>query len=416
MFACLAMAAFFAACEGAFLALSAGPEKSFAETASRRALPAESLLARSDRLQHGITLGHLLGVVWFVALAWLAVRRVAGAEAGLAVFVVSALMIALIVLVPIEIVSKALSMERPGGWARSASPLLAAWMAITFPVTAPLAWLIQRSRAARTAGALPAAAVLTSENMRSMVARTSGQSGIEQDQRQMITSIFSFGETTVREVMTPRPDIVSIDIRTSLPETVRQIREAEHSRVPVHEENLDAIIGVLYAKDFLAMAHGQAAFPADLRGLLREPTFVPEAKRIDDLLREFQADRIHLAVVVDEYGGTAGIVTLEDILEELVGEIQDEYDREDPLVERLDGGVLRLDGRLDFDDFNELTGSRFEAEGVETIGGLVGRELGRVATGGEEVAIGDWVFRVEAVDGKRIVKVLARPETPPEAG
>jgi CBS domain containing-hemolysin-like protein len=147
-------------------------------------------------------------------------------------------------------------------------------------------------------------------------------------------------------------------------------------------------------------------------------TFVPEAKKIDDVLRQFQLEEIHMAVVVDEYGGTAGIVTLEDILEELVGEIQDEYDIEEPLVMPLEHGVLRIDGRLDADDFNDLTGSGIEADDVETMGGLVARELARVAKDGDTVAIGDWVFEVEAVEGKRITRLLAWPreDTAPENG
>ena len=225
----------------------------------------------------------------------------------------------------------------------------------------------------------------------------------------MISSIFAFGETTVREVMTPRTDIVAIEASTPWESVIAYARESERSRIPVYEETLDAILGVVYAKDLLAIAHGAAEAPARLTDILVEATFVPEAKKIDDLLREFQRGNIHMAVVIDEYGGTAGIVTLEDILEELVGEIQDEYDIEEPLVVPLEDGVLRLDGRLDADDFNDLTGGDIEADEVETVGGLVARELARVAAVGDTVAIGDWEFEVEAVEGKRIVRLLAWP-------
>jgi CBS domain containing-hemolysin-like protein len=225
----------------------------------------------------------------------------------------------------------------------------------------------------------------------------------------MITSIFAFGETTVREVMTPRTDIVALEITAPWDEIMATVRESERSRVPVYEESLDRIVGLVYAKDLLAIAHGLAEPPERLTEILWDAAFVPEAKKIDDLLRQFQGEEIHMAVVVDEYGGTAGIVTLEDILEELVGEIQDEYDVEEPLLAPLEDGVLRLDGRLDADDFNDFTGSTIEADDVETMGGLVARELARVAAVGDTVRMGDWAFEVESVEGKRITRLLAWP-------
>ena len=240
---------------------------------------------------------------------------------------------------------------------------------------------------------------------------------IELGEREMITSIFAFGETVVREVMTPRTDIVALDAVTPWDRVLDYTRENERSRIPVYEESLDSILGIVYAKDLLAIAHRAAEPPGRLADLAVEATFVPEAKKIDDLLREFQRGHIHMAVVVDEYGGTAGIVTLEDILEELVGEIQDEYDIEEPLCVPLEHGVLRLDGRLDADDFNDLTGSDIEFEDVETVGGLVARELARVAAAGDRVTVGDWEFEVESVDGKRIARLLAWPrEDPSDAG
>ncbi|HUP00128.1 MAG TPA: hemolysin family protein [Gemmatimonadota bacterium] len=406
----LAAAAFFAACEGAFLSLPSAPEEPLSDTGTRSAARPPRLFGRPGRLQHGIALGKLLAVAWIAALAWGVAGWIAGGEPDAWWLAATVLATAWSTFVLGEMAPKAIGAERSEEWARKAGPLLAFWLFITHPLTALLDRLMKAAQ--RVFGSGSAAGRTSSEAMRSIVADTSDRADIEIEERQMISSIFSFGETTAREVMTPRPDIVAIEARTSWQETVRRVRDAEHSRVPVYEGTMDSIIGVLYAKDLLAIVHGQARPPATLTPLLREAAFVPEAKKIDDLLREFQSDRTHMAVVVDEYGGTAGIVTLEDILEELVGEIQDEYDREEPLFEVLADDVLRIDGRLDFDDFNELTGSRVEAPEVETIGGLVARELGRVAVGGEEIAIDGWVFRVEAVDGKRILKVCARREGP----
>jgi putative hemolysin len=402
----LAVAAFFAGCEGAFFALQAPAEQPSGENVR----PEISLLRRPDRLQHGIALGHLLSTVWLMSLAWSGARRMAGGDLGALSATATVGVTAFVVLVFAELVPKAIGVERPVSWTRRAGGPLAAWMFVTAPATALLAGLARRSR--QLVGSSPLHAPFSSEDARSIMAETSERSDLEAGERQMITSIFSFGETTAREVMTPRPDVVAVDIGTPWEEVVRRIRDGEHSRVPVYKSTLDSIVGVLYAKDLLAIVHGQAEPPPALTDLLWEATFIPEAKKIDDLLREFQRERIHLAVVVDEYGGTAGIVTLEDILEELVGEIQDEYDREEPLVEPISNGVLRLDGRLDFDDFNELTDSGLQAEGVETVGGLVARELGRVARGGEEVSIGGWTFRVEGVEGKRILKLRAWRQPP----
>jgi CBS domain containing-hemolysin-like protein len=268
----------------------------------------------------------------------------------------------------------------------------------------------------RGVGPGPAAAPLSSEDVRTTLAESTARAGLETGERDMITSIFSFGETTAREVMTPRPDVFAIEESTPWEQVVRSVREAEFSRVPLYRDSLDTVIGVVYAKDLLAIVHGQVEPPAALADLARAPTFVPEGRPIDDLLRQFQRERIHLGIVADEYGGTAGILTLEDILEELVGEIQDEYDREAPLAVRLPDGSLMLDGRLDADDFNELTGGEIGGEGVETIGGIVARETGRVPRAGEAVELAGWRFVVETVEERRVVRVRAEPLPPAPEG
>jgi CBS domain containing-hemolysin-like protein len=397
------VAALFAVAEGAFFELSAPREETLQEEGAGSSMA--GLLQRVDRLQHGLALGHLLAVVWAVTLAWYAIDRGVQGAFGLAVWVGAVFIIGFIILVFSELLPKALGMEEPGRWAHRVSPVITVWQSILLPITALLSYVTHFT--ARLVGPPPVTEPLTSDEVRMIVAETSERAELEDGERELITSIFSFGETTVREVMTPRTDIFGLNIATPWGQIVESVGEAEHSRIPVYEETIDHIEGILFAKDLLGTVHAEASRPRRLVGLLREATFVPEAKKIDDLLREFQRHRIHLAVVVDEYGGTAGIVTLEDVLEELVGEIQDEYDREDPLVEPLADGSLRLDGRLDADDFNEFTGSRIEADGVETIGGLVARELGRIAVGGETITIDDWRFAVEEVKGKRITKVRA---------
>ena len=379
--------AFFAASEGAF---------------SGRTGP---LGPPPERLRHAIAVGHLAAVAWTAALAYLALDGYLAGGAPWWAAAALVAMVAFVLHVAGEQVPAALGHARARAWNRVARLPLAVWSAALLPVTffaSRLALLVGRVVGPPRLRREP----ITSRDVQSMVAETSAK--IEDEERQMITSIFAFGETTAREIMTPRTDVFALEVATPVGEAIRRVREAEHSRVPVVGRDLDDVVGFLHARDLLAIAHGIAPEPASLDGLVREAAFVPEGKKIDDLLREVQGGP-PLAVVVDEYGGTAGIVTLEDILEEMVGEIQDEYDQEPPLVVPLPDGSLGVDGRLDADDFNDLTESDLESQGgAETIGGLVARELGRVPHGGETVKIGGWVFHVEAVEAKRVTRIRAR--------
>jgi CBS domain containing-hemolysin-like protein len=229
---------------------------------------------------------------------------------------------------------------------------------------------------------------------------------LEPEERAMIRSIFELADTIVREVMTPRPDMVMVPEDAELDDVVALVVERGLSRIPVQDtDDPDTIVGVLYAKDLLARA------ATDRRrrrwgDLVRDPTFVPETKRCDELLRELQESAVHLAVVVDEYGEIVGLVTIEDLLEEIVGEIVDEHDREEPLVELLDDAVMRVDARLGVDDLNELLEAELPEEGWDTVGGLIFATLGRVPHEGETVELDGFGITVERVQGRRVGKVL----------
>ena len=232
---------------------------------------------------------------------------------------------------------------------------------------------------------------------------------LEPEERAMIRSIFELGDTVVREVMTPRPDMVTVSHDAGLDEVTALALERGYSRLPVHDpSDQDVIVGVAYAKDlFGRIVEGAAA--RGWHDLVRAPTYVPETKRCDDLLRDLQAERVHLALVVDEHGELVGLVTIEDILEEIVGEIVDEHDQEEPLVEPLEDGALRIDARLGVDDLNELLGSSLPEEGWDTVGGLVFGTLGRVPVVGDELELAGLTIRVEHVQGRRVGKVLVTP-------
>jgi putative hemolysin len=231
---------------------------------------------------------------------------------------------------------------------------------------------------------------------------------IERDERKMIYSIFRLSETLAREIMIPRIDILAIDVQSPLTEAVDALLKSGYSRVPVFEETVDNILGVLYTKDLLLVwREGNGA--SSLRHLLRPAYFVPEAKKVDELLAEMQARRVHLAVVVDEYGGVAGVVSLEDIVEEIVGEIQDEYDQAEELpFQQVDEGEYIFQGRVDLDDFNDIMGSSLPSDEADTIGGFIYNKIGRVPNTGEKLQEDKLLLTVEHVSGRRIRKVRAQ--------
>jgi CBS domain containing-hemolysin-like protein len=227
---------------------------------------------------------------------------------------------------------------------------------------------------------------------------------IEREERQLIHSIIEFGDTIVREVMVPRPDMVTAEARAKISDVMEVVMSAGFSRIPVYEQGIDDIAGIVYAKDLMRAARdARAAEP--VRNLVRPARFVPETKRVAELMPEMQRDKAHMAVVVDEYGGTAGLVTLEDLIEELVGEIVDEYDVEEAKVEPLPGGDVRVNARMPIDELNELLQMEFPQGDWDTVGGLIFNLLGHVPTEGEAVEFDGHRLRAEKVQGRRIGRV-----------
>ncbi len=233
---------------------------------------------------------------------------------------------------------------------------------------------------------------------------------IEREERRLIHSIFEFGDTVVREVMVPRPDMVAIEADATIEEAIERAIEGGFSRLPAYEDTTDNIVGLVYLKDLVQRARAGAGAHR-VREALRPAVFVPEQKRVAELLRDMQSQQFHMAIVVDEYGGTAGIVTLEDLLEEIVGEITDEYDVETPGVEHLPDGSLRVPGGLSIDELSEELGVELPDAEWDTVGGLVFNLLGHVPEEGETVRFQECEFRTERVQGRRIVSVRIRPDT-----
>jgi len=249
--------------------------------------------------------------------------------------------------------------------------------------------------------------IVTEDELKTLVDAGQEEGIFEQGERRMIYSIFQLGDTLTREIMVPRIDMLALDVNTPLPDAVDALLQSGYSRVPVFEETVDNTLGLLYAKDLLrAWREGDEL--GSLRNLLREAYFVPEAKKVDELLAEMQSLRIHMAIVVDEYGGVAGLVTLEDIVEEILGEIQDEYDQgEEAPYQKMEDGKYIFLGRIDLDDFNEIMSSDLPSDEADSLGGYIYSRLGRVPTVGEKVRTGKLLLTVEQVSARRIRKVSA---------
>ncbi|MBM3669637.1 MAG: HlyC/CorC family transporter [Actinobacteria bacterium] len=251
--------------------------------------------------------------------------------------------------------------------------------------------------------------------LRELVDMAGENSLIEDDERQMIHSVFELGDTFAREVMVPRTDMVFIERSKALRQAMSLGLRSGYSRIPVIRESADDIVGVIYLKDIVkrTFEHRDAENTESVDSLMRAPYFVPDSKRADELLRDMQSARVHMAIVIDEYGGTAGIVTIEDILEEIVGEIADEYDTAAPEVTELSDGAYRVMSRMNIDDFADLIGIDIdsEEEGVDTVLGLMAKRLGRVPIAGADIAEDGWVLIAERGAGRRnrIGTVLARP-------
>ncbi|MBP7693196.1 MAG: HlyC/CorC family transporter [Anaerolineales bacterium] len=316
-----------------------------------------------------------------------------------------------------EFLPEALALRNPEQAALYFAPLVGALIWLLAPVVRLTLWLASRISAPVAGQRAP---LVTEEEIKTLVDAGEEGGAIEEDEKEMIYSIFEISETWVRELMVPRIDVLALDVETRRVEAVDALLDAGHSRAPIYEGSIDHIVGILYVKDLLrAWRAGEVEAP--LRGLLRPAYFVPETKKANDLLAELQQKRIHIAVVVDEYGGTAGIVTLEDIVEEIVGDIRDEYDGdEESYIERLSDADYIFDARLDLDEVNELLGVRLPSDDSDSLGGFIYSQLGHIPAAGESAAAEGVQFEVLTVTGRRIRKVRATRllpappvETPP---
>lgn len=257
---------------------------------------------------------------------------------------------------------------------------------------------------------------VTEEEIMTLVKEGLSGGTIEDEEKEMIYSILQLDETYTRELMTPRPDIVALDVDASLEEAAQSFINTGFSRIPVYEENIDNIVGLLYAKDLLHLwLSGDNN--RQMRDLVRSAYFVPETKAADELLKELQNRKVHMAIVVDEYGGTSGLVTIENLIEEIVGDIRDEYDvREEEEYIQLGEMEYIMDAGMDLDDINDMLEIHIDTDDTDTLGGLIYMHLGRVPEEGEVIETADLTLTVRSIEGRRIRKVHVLRKVSPEPG
>jgi len=411
---------FFVSAEISIISIRRSRLDQLAEEGNRRARRVRRLKDDPGRFLAVVQLG--LTVLGFFASAYAAVNlstRLAeslatipligpGAADGVALLIVT-ILLALFTIVFGELVPKSIGLA----YAERLAMLVAGpveWIARLF---GPIVWFLTRvtTGITRLLGVrMSSEAQMTAEELKLIVERGGEQGILEAEEEQMINAVIELGDRRLHEVMVPRIAIVALPVSATLDEAIDLIVEEGHSRVPVYDESVDEVLGILYAKDLLPVLKIGADARPTVRSLLRAPLFVPESMSIDDLLHEFQRRKVHIAIVLDEYGGTAGLLTIEDLLEEIVGEIQDEYDVEEPMIVRLSPDEARIDGRVDVDELSEtfeITIPLEDEDEYDTVGGLIFHRLGHVPRPGDEVRLAGLKLTVETTDGRRVGKVLA---------
>jgi len=387
------LAGWCASAEAALVRISRAGAKELGRGVGEGSTPLQVVLADVPRYLSVLLLGRIAAelsatiLVTVVLLHWLG--------SGWRAFVIAAAVMTAALYLIAGVGPRSLGRRNAVRMAGAAASVLAAVVRLL----GPFSRLLLPSASAGSRGSGPG----SEEDLRGLVDLLERRRVIQPDERAMIHSVFELGDTIVREVMVPRTDIVFVERGKTLRQALSLGLRSGFSRIPVVGENEDDVVGIAYLKDIVTRSyeHREGESVEKVDSIMRPATFVPESKPIDVLLREMQARQIHLAIVIDEYGGTAGLVTIEDILEEIVGEIADEYDKEQPPVEWLGEGRARVTARLPVEELAELFGVRIEAEDVETVGGLLAQRLGRVPIAGSVATVAGLRLTAESLAGRR---------------
>jgi putative hemolysin len=407
---------FFVAAEIAFVSVRRTRLDELAEAGDRRAKRAQVLMRDPGRflavIQVAITfLGALASAVAAVSIVTVVaepLREIAflADQADTIALLLVTSIVAIISIVLGELIPKGFALANPDRIALTVSGPITLFAKIVSPLVVVLVGLTKLI--SKPFGIDPTRTPeLSAAEIRLIVEQGSQQGVLEAEEEQMISAVMSLSDSKLHEVMVPRIDIVAIDQEASFDDAVTLVLTEGHSRTPLYKESVDHIVGILYAKDLLRIIAAGGPRPR-LRDIMRPALFVPESQAVDDLLNELQRRRVHMAIVLDEYGGTAGLVTIEDLLEEIVGEIQDEFDEEEPMKVIVREGEAILDGRADIDEMGELVDPALELEDDEeydTVGGFVYHRIGRVPVVGDTVAVDPFKITVIKVIGRRVGKV-----------
>jgi putative hemolysin len=409
---------FFVASEIALVSVRRSRIDQLVEEGNPRARRVRKLLDDPGRFLAVAQIG--LTFIGFFASAFAAVSLVSGLEglltslgmaadaAGGTALIVVTVILALFTIIFAELIPKSIALASPERFALILSRPIDVIARLLGPVVTVMAGITKW--VARSIGVdINQEAQISADELRLIVERGGEQGVLEAEEEQMINAVIELGDRRVHEVMIPRVAIAGLGSDATLEQAIDLVIEVGHSRIPVYHDSIDEIVGILYAKDLLPYLKPDAGPRPQLRKLLRPPVLVPESMTIDDLLHELQRRKVHIAIVLDEYGGTAGLVTIEDLLEEIVGEIQDEYDVEEPMVVRLSDHEARVDGRADVDELLELFDLDLkleDAEEYDTVGGLLYHRVGGVPAPGDSIDVDGLRLTVETTDGRRVGKVL----------
>lgn len=412
----VAFAALFAASEAALLALSRLRIAQLGEHRDQRNSKLSRLLDERNQYLTTILVGNTIVLLAADSLAtWLAIQWSVWRPVLTATVVMT---IALLVFG--EIVPKMIAVQDATKWASRLAPFLNFMRMLLRPVTWSLVAMTQGVVKLFGGAPTPGGPYVTEDEIRTLVNVGEQHGVLEEEETDMIHSIFELGDTPVREIMTPRTDMICADADDSVKTAVELVLREGYSKLPVYEENIDRIVGVVHLRELL-IAVSRGELQKSLRSLMRPIKAIPENKKVDELLREMQREHVSVAIVLDEYGGTAGLVTMEDILEEIVGEIMDEYDADaqdmPPTIKRLSDGDVIVDARMGIDDVNEQLGLHLPTEDFESIGGYTFGQFGRVPQAGEQITInGGLVLVVEKTAGRRLLSVRIKKVPPSPNG
>src|SRR3989440_5289512 len=388
------------AAETAFTSISRIKVKNWVEEGDVQATEIENLLTNPNVFLSTILVVNSVAVIVASSMATVLALRISETWGEL----ISTFLISLIVLIFCEITPKTAAVQNPIRWARVlVRPVRgAAWL--LRPIVLSLGAITNFFVRLLGGQMKHRGPFVTEEELRLLVSVGEEEGVLEEEETEMIHSIFEFADTTVREVMIPRIDMVTLEADATVDEAVDLALQAGFSRIPVYKESIDDIIGVLYTKDMLKqLREDHNTLP--VRDLVRPAYFVPETKKLDDLLREIQQKRVHMVIVVDEYGSVAGLVTIEDLVEEIVGDIQDEYDREEKLYEKVSENEYIFDAKINIDEFNELMDTKLDNTGYETLGGFLYAQLDKIPVVGDTIKFNNLTFTVLTTRGRHITQV-----------